>query len=162
MIDIESAIDRLKSTQSSSVDGITASITKIAKPAISEILVFIFNLGIKEKTYPDIWKQAAVMPLFKSGDASVCGNYGLISVLPNLGKLLERVIHNQCLSYLTQYDLLSDAQSGFREGHSTGTCLIDFLNEIYEEVDAGVLVGCSSWTWLKHLILWTMKFCLRN
>ena len=71
----------------------------------------------------------------------MCGNYRPISDLPTPGKLLERVTDNQCQSYLTQYDLLSDAQSGFGEGRSTGTCLIDFLTEIYEEVDAGGASG---------------------
>ena len=52
--DISNAIDRLKSTQSSSVDGITANKLKSCKAEIIDPLMMIFNRSIAERTFPDI------------------------------------------------------------------------------------------------------------
>ncbi len=37
--------------------------------------------------------------------------------------------------------MLTPEQAGFRRGHSTGTCLLDFLGNIYENIDKGNLCG---------------------
>ena len=47
----------------------------------------------------------------------------------------------QCYKYLTDYNLLSDAQSGFRKRHSTDTCFAGFLDGIYREIDNGGACG---------------------
>ncbi len=47
----------------------------------------------------------------------------------------------QCTDYLTRNCLISDAQSGFRKGYSTGTCLSEFLHTIYSSIDAGGACG---------------------
>ena len=36
---------------------------------------------------------------------------------------------------------MSDKQSGFRKGHSTTTCLVEFLNELYRNTDEGKITG---------------------
>ncbi len=54
-------------------------------------------------------------------------NYRPISVLPTFSKTLESPVHNQCMSYLNRNTLLTEAQTGFREDHSTGTCLAAIL-----------------------------------
>ena len=50
-------------------------------------------------------------------------------------KILEKVIHKQVYTYLQNETFLSIAQSGLRKGHSTVTCLIDFLDGIYDDTD---------------------------
>ena len=85
--------------------------------------------------------MAKVTPFFKSGDSSLCTNYHPISILPTLGKLLDSLVHDQLYTYLTSYNILSDRQSGFRKGYSTGTCLVEFLHTIYSEIDEGGACG---------------------
>ena len=58
-----------------------------------------------------------------------------------MGKLLERCVHDQCDAYLSSHNLLSASQSGFCKGHSTTTCLIDFLDNIYREIDEAGACG---------------------
>ena len=108
-----------------------------AKIELCPVLEYLFNLSICSKTFPDCWKTATVTPLLKGGNAETCDNYRPISVLPMLGKVLERLVYNQCSKYLSSNSLLTVSQAGFREGHSTGACGADFLNEIYEEIDSG-------------------------
>ena len=147
MADVSLAIDKLKSTQSCGLDGITANLVKAAKTELLTPLTYIFNQSVRQRCFPECWKVATVTPLFKASDSSDTNYYRPISVLPTFGKLLERVIYNQCSNYLSANNLLSEAQSGFREGHSTATCLTSFLNEMIEVADGtGVAVGSSSWT----------------
>jgi len=41
-----------------------------------------------------------------------------------LSKVLDRVVHDQLVSYLLKFNLLSDRQSGFRPQHSTQDVLV--------------------------------------
>ena len=54
---------------------------------------------------------------------------------------MERIVHTQCTSYLKSRNILADSQSDFRPGHSTGTCLIDFMDQVYHGVDEVGVVG---------------------
>ena len=138
---VEKAIDMLSSTSSSYYDGITSYLLKCSKPCLSGILVHIFNLSIRNKVFPALWKEAKITPLYKIGDHDNPTNYRPISILPTVGKVLERTIHDQLYNYLTINNLLTPRQSGFRKGYSTGTCIIDLLHNIYETVDGGGACG---------------------
>ena len=65
-----------------------------------------------------------MIPLFKQGERSDLNNYRSISVKPIVAKVFERIIYNQMYGYLTQNDLISSHQSGFRSLHSTVTALL--------------------------------------
>ena len=111
---------------------------KIVKLEIRPILQYIIKCSIKSKTFPGCWKLATVTPVFKSGNTELCDNYHPISVLSTLGKVLDSLVYNQCTKYLNDDSILTVSQDGFREGHSTGACLIaNFLIEIYQEVNEG-------------------------
>ena len=50
-------------------------------------------------------------------------------------------MHSQLYAYFSDRHLISESQSGFRKGHSTATCLLDFVNEIYSKIDEGSVCG---------------------
>ena len=62
-------------------------------------------------------------------------NYRLISKLPCLAKILERLISNQKRSYLSDYDILNVFQSGFRPGHSTVSAASKVVSDIVHALD---------------------------
>ena len=63
------------------------------------------------------------------------GNYRPISVLPAISKIMERILYNQLYDYLTENELLSEHQFGFRKFHSTSTALLDCTNSWYTNMD---------------------------
>ena len=139
--DVAILIRDLKPSSSSGIDGLSARIIKEAGPSIVPVLKHIFNLSIAKSIFPDDWKVGCVTPLFKEGNPDDPSNYRPISLLPSLGKIMERVVHTQLYAYITSHHILSSSQSGFRRGHSMQTCLIDFLDNIYQKVDEGGVCG---------------------
>ena len=125
----------LSSNKAAGIDKISCKIIKIAAPAISDSLTLIFNQAITLSSFPDEWKMAKVVPLYKSGQRNIPGNYRPISVLPAISKIMERILYEQLYNYLTKSELLSDFQFGFRKFHSTAAALLDCTNEWYMNLD---------------------------
>ena len=96
-------------------------------------MTYIFNQVITLSSFPDEWKMARVIPLYKSGHRNKPGNYRPISILPTISKIMERILYNQLYNYLTEFGLLRGAQFGFRKSHSTATALLDCTNDWYDE-----------------------------
>ncbi len=141
LLETATLIHDFKCTSSAGVDDLTSRIIKAAGPAIIPVIRYLINWSIRGQEFPEVWRIGCVTPVFKEGDRSDPSNYRPISILPCLGKLTERVIHTQLYKYVTDHDSISKCQSGFRKGHSTGTCLISFLSNIYQQVDDGGACG---------------------
>ena len=72
--EIVKSINRLKSSQSCGIDGITSNKLKSVRLEIIPILQYIFNRSINSKTFPECWKLATVTRLFKGGNSEHCDN----------------------------------------------------------------------------------------
>ena len=103
----------------------------VAKP-----LCILFNRSLREGIFLDMWKQGDLLPIFKKGDKSIPANYRPVSILSNLGKVLERIIFKHVYNHLYGNNLLYKNQSVFRPGHSTTFQLIDIFHHICQSFDA--------------------------
>ena len=65
--------------------------------------------------FPDAFKVAKIISIFKKGDCSFLVNYRPISLLPTISKVFERVIHDQMYEYFNNFNLLAEQQYGFRK-----------------------------------------------
>ena len=101
----------LSSNKATGTDKISCKIIELAAPVISDSLTLIFNQCMTLSCFPDEWKTAKVVPLYKNGQRNIPGNYRPISVLPAISKIMERILYNQLYSYLTKFELLSDFHS---------------------------------------------------
>ena len=68
----------------------------------------------------------------KKGDKQLIKNYRPISLLQICGKMFEKMIFNNLYSYLTENNLITKNQSGFRPGDSTTNQLLYLVNEIHK------------------------------
>lgn len=93
-------------------------------------VTYIINLTLKQGIFPDSLKTAKVIPVFKQGPRTSCGNYRLISVLSALSKIFERCILNQLKFYCLTENILASNQYGFRSGYNTTDCLVGLIDEI--------------------------------
>ena len=96
----------LKLKKATGLDGLPARLLKDSAVVIADCVTHLINLSIKFGTVPSEWKQAKVVPLFKSGNKDDLDNYRPISILPILSKILEKAVFHQLHSYLSENSLL--------------------------------------------------------
>ena len=77
-------------------------------------LTRIFNLIVESGEAPEEWCRAVVKPLFKDGDREDWTNYRLISLTSVVGNLFEAVLARRIERALSEEDLLTEFQYGFR------------------------------------------------
>ena len=103
---------------------ISAPLLKECADLIADSMCFIFNQSIRSGIFPQEWKCAKVIPLFKEGNRSDLNNYRPISIVPIVPKVFERIIYDQVYGYLTENNLIPSHQSGFRSVHPTVTASV--------------------------------------
>lgn len=117
-IEIKEIIHNLKNTKAPGEDKIQPIVLKKLPTKILEILTDIFNSSIKNRVYPDPWKNAIIIPILKKDkDKSLATSYRPISLLPTLGKVFERILLRRIQN--TGIKLSQDEQFGYKKGLST-------------------------------------------
>ena len=106
---------------------------KISALVIVPYLQKFKNQTFSQGEFPDCLKIPKVIPLFKSRSKTDVENYGSISLLPVLSKVLEKIMYNRLINFLDKNDILYEKQFGFRSKHST----VDALIEITENIRSG-------------------------
>ena len=95
---------------------------------LAPCLVKLFRLCLFTSTFPSCWKFAHIQLVPKKGDCSNPSNYRPIALISCLSKAFESILNKNILKHLSDHNLLSDHQYGFRKGRSTGD-LLAFLTE---------------------------------
>ena len=113
---------------------------KNVKHCIAKPLTHICNLSFKTGVFPQQMKTANVVPIYKSGDEKIFSNYRPVSVLPVFSKLIERLMYNRLIMFVTNNDLLYKYQFGFQRGKSTYMALLLLVDKITEALDKGECV----------------------
>ena len=90
---------------------------------------------------PDEWRQAKVVPLYKSGCREIMDNYRPISISPVISKIAESAVNVQLQQYLTQHNLLSPVQTGLGNFHSTQTAVTHFFDSLRKNPDEGQMTA---------------------
>ena len=142
--DVSKLLAEMPRDKATGLDNIQARLLKMASPAISDSLAYIFNMSLALGKFPDAWKNARVSAIYKKGPRVDPGNYRPISILPVVSKLLERIVHKQLYNYFSEHKLLAPQQSGFRPKHSTQTSLHNFTEFAFREIGQGNCVGLVS------------------
>ena len=84
-------------------------------------------------------KYADVTPIHKKDDKTDKESYRLISILPNLSKVYERLMYNQIYPYFDT--LFSKFQCGFRKGFNVQHCLLAMIEKWRKTLDKGGETG---------------------
>ena len=121
-------------------DAISARVMKATHRAFITPLTHVMNLSLTLGVFPTELKIARVIPLNKSGDASLLSNYRPVSVLPAMSKILERLMYNRLLSFINSNGILYNYQFGFRESHSPNLAMILLVDKISNALENGEYV----------------------
>ena len=110
--EVESIIKALKDG-SPGWDAISSQVVKTSYQSFIRPLTHIVNLSLMSGVFPSELKIARVIPLFKSGDASLFSNYRPVSVLNLFSKIFERAMYSRLLDFLNRKNMLYAYQFGF-------------------------------------------------
>lgn len=136
-LELEERVKRISVHKASGIPRISSYLLRFCLLRLLPQLVHIVNMSLESSMIPTSWKKAIVTPIFKAGDPRVPGNYRPISTLPVLSKILEKFVHVQISTYLSDYNLLSPKQFGFRQGLSTTKAISTLLTDIYNNLNTG-------------------------
>ncbi|CAB4010992.1 Hypothetical predicted protein, partial [Paramuricea clavata] len=124
-------------TKASGHDGIGNRIIKLCSRGIAKTFTYLINTSLRIGEYPTEWKKANVTPVYKKDDHQYKKNYRLISLLPSISKIPEKIVFTRLYEFLLDIRFLNDFQSGFRPGDSTVNQLTYIVHKIYEALEMG-------------------------
>ncbi len=139
-LDVLDAIKLIDPTKACGPDLVSPRLLREAAQELSTPLAIFFTRLIHSSYYPDAWKFANVVPIYKKSDPSNPQNYRPISLLSCVGKLMERCIHKFVYNFAIENSVLTALQSGFIKGDSTINQLTYLYNDISKALDNGLEV----------------------
>ena len=119
-------------------DPLPSSLLKLNTDFFIPIWTELINLSLNQGSM-DCLKGALLIPLIKDLDDLIdkdnFKNYRPVSNLLFVGKLIERVVSKRLNKHLDVNNLNSNAQYGYRKGHSTETLLLKVTNDLLDNCD---------------------------
>jgi len=139
---VKQALENTNPNKPAGPDQIPSLFFKQFARSLAPIVSFIFNLSLHTGIFPEIFKQAIVIPLYKGkGKKNDPVSYRPISLLPPLSKVFERLVSAELQRFLNLYNKLTPAQHGFRSEFSTQSATLQFTNDCYEAGEKRLYTG---------------------
>ena len=134
-------LEKSNANKAPGIDKLPGIFIKDGASLLAAPLTQLINLSISTASFPDSFKIAKLVALYKKGCKTDPKNYRPVSLLPLISKIFERVIHIQTEKFLSDNNILYKHQSGFRPFHSTESCLTHLSDQILSASDKGCYTG---------------------
>ena len=114
--------------------------TALVKEIVTHLALYItniVNMTLLTGIFPSKLKSAIVLPMLKkqNQDSESFKNYRLVSNLPFLSKVIEKVMACRLLEHMKENHLLDTLQSAYKKAHSTEAALLRVQNDILTSID---------------------------
>ena len=145
--ELRQVVFRFGKTKAPGPDGVTATIFRTLFESNPAAFVDCYNLCLQTGTFPEAWKVGSVVMLAKGRPGQlVAKSFRPITLLPFLGKALERLIATRVVESINSGIGFHPSQYGFRAGRSTVDALVDLgrrLNHIRSSGRMALLVSLN-------------------
>lgn len=131
--DIEKVLKMVDPSKGAGPDGIPPYFIKKTYKYLTLPLKILFQKSIVTEEFPNEWKLANVIPIYKKGDKCNIRNYRPVSILSLFPKILERLLCPLITSHLSK--IISNFQHGFSARRSTVTNLLGYVSDLAYGVD---------------------------
>ena len=128
---------RKSQSKSCELDHLPAVVLKGCLTVLLPTITRIINLSLSTGVMPDALKVAIPSPMLKKSDADFeqFQNFGPISNLKVLSKLVEKAVAIQLTDHVMSHHLDETLQSAYKNFHSTETALVRVQNDILCAID---------------------------
>ena len=142
-LEVSEVLKSLSGNKATGPHSIPYSIISSNINSLSSILSDLTNLSFSTGVFPSQLKEAKVIPVFKNkGSPFDAENYRPISLLSNIDKVFQKLVHKRLSDFLERSRSIYPLQFGFRSDHSTESALLYCVNQITSALDKGNF-GCS-------------------
>jgi len=108
---------------------------KIIAPEIKTLLSVLINESLIESNFPNCLKKASITPVHKKDSKLNVENNRPISLLSNIGKIYEKILHYRLYKLLETKNVLYKNQFGFCKRHNTTQATIALTEKIRAALD---------------------------
>ena len=110
---------------------------KRIEPEVATQISIISNASMTQGIFPDIMKNALIVPLYKTKCRELVMNYRPISLLLTISKLIEKIVYKQVYDYLNTTGQIYKSQYGFCSAHSCEHAIRELLVNIVKNIQLG-------------------------
>ena len=129
-------LKNLDSNKSPGLDNLHPMIFKELAEVLAEPLFIIFTTSLVTGKLPQEWKMAKITAIYKNkGDKHSAENYRPISLTSIACKIMESIIRDDIMKYLSENNILTNRQFGFMGGRSTTTQLLQIMDKWTEVLE---------------------------
>ena len=121
-----SNIQKLNTRKASQLNDILTKYIKKFSNVFTPVITDDYNNCVAIDIFPEFFKTAEFIPSYKKDKATEKTNYRPISILSNISKIYERLMHDNMSDYFN--DVLSKFQCGFRKGFGAQNCLLFMID----------------------------------
>ena len=143
-------IRKITSSLNISKSCIPTKILHLVQYQIPKHLATICNLSFSTGIFPTILKTAKVIPISKKDSKLEVSNCRPISLLLNIDRTFEKLMHSRVTEFLEGRQTLYYKQFGFRKDFSTIYAIFNLLEIIHKALDDGQ-IACGIFTDLEKL-----------
>ena len=134
--EIISIINNFNCNKAVGPHSIPNEILHLIKEIIADPLSSMVNLSFANGVYFQNLKTSKAIPVYKEkGSIQDCANYRPISLLSNINKIIEKIMHERLYNFLSIHNCIYENQFGFRRNHSTNHALISLTEHIRDALD---------------------------
>ncbi|CAI2737120.1 unnamed protein product, partial [Dicrocoelium dendriticum] len=119
---------------------------------LAELLAIFYQRCLEENHIPPVWERGIITPIDKGCSRTEPTNYGPISLIHVLPKLMESIIPDALKQYLENHNLIAPKQHDFRQKRSCTTKLLIARDGWTEAIDDGAMVYVIYLDFTMHLI----------
>ena len=135
-------LQNLNPNKAAGPDNITPRVLKELATSVAPILTIIFRASYQTSEIPEIWRTANICPVYKKGKKYDPINYRPVSLTCIACKLMEHIVTSHIMSHADTQNILYPLQHGFQRGLSCETQLIDFIDDVTNNLDKGKQTDC--------------------
>ena len=135
-----SRLHKLKDDKAAGADELIPRFLNKIKLELARPLTMFFRKVMENEQVPGDWKEANVIPIFKSGNRNTATNYRPVSLTNQICKVFEAIVIDQVVEFLEDNKLIRNYQHGFRKGSSCLTNLLLFFDKVIHSIGDGHVV----------------------
>lgn len=126
---VRRAIKKLKVNTAPGPDGIPPEFFIECIDELCYPLSSLFSLSFENGILPTAWLMSYITPIFKKGNPAHANNYRPVALTSIMCKLMETIIKDQIVQFLSDKGLINKRQHAFIKKHSTASNLMASLHD---------------------------------